>query len=168
MHLACTPFMATHKLTEIAVKNANLGNGPKKRSDGHGLFLQLHENGSKYWHYAYDFGGSEKLLSFGVWPDVGLKQARARHQAARELLANGVDPSASRKAMKASGRVAEEDSFEAVAQEFLDIRRAEWSGPHATRWIERLQKDVFPWLGASRRFGRARAQCPRGEGLGLG
>jgi len=140
--------MATHKLTEIAVKNAVFGKGPKKRSDGHGLFLRLHENGSKYWQFKYDFGGSEKLLSFGVWPDVSLKEARAKHQAARQLLATGVDPSASRKAMKASGRVIEGDSFEAVAREFFDIRRAEWSGPHATRWIERLQKDVFPWLGA--------------------
>src|ERR1035441_6518882 len=51
--------------------------------------------------------------------------------------------------MKSTGRTVAADSFEVVAREFLDIRRAEWSGPHATRWIERLQKDVFPWLGAT-------------------
>ena len=140
--------MATHKLTEIAVKNAIFGKGPKKRADGQGLFLQLKQNGGKYWRFAYHFGGAEKLLSFGVWPDVSLKEARAKHQAARQLLAKGVDPSASRKALKSAGRTLVEDSFEAVAREFFDIKRAEWSGPHATRWIERLQKDVFPWLGA--------------------
>src|SRR5450755_2745527 len=135
--------MATQKLTEIAVKNAIFGKGPKKRADGQGLFLPLKESGGKYWRFAYDFGGAEKLLSFGVWPDVSLKEARERHQAARKLLAKGVDPSASRKALKSAGRVLAEDSFEAVAREFFEIKRAEWSGPHATRWMERLQKDVF-------------------------
>jgi integrase len=141
--------MATHKLTEVAVKNATFGKGPKKRADGHGLFLQLKDNGGKYWRFAYDFAGAEKLLSFGVWPDVSLKEAREKHKAARELLSKGVDPSAARKALKSTGRTVAADSFEVVAREFLDIRRAEWSGPHATRWIERLQKDVFPWLGAT-------------------
>lgn len=144
-----TPQMATHKLTEVAIKRATFGNGPKKRSDGHGLFLLLKENGAKYWRYTYDFAGSEKLLSLGVWPDVSLKEARERHFAARKLLAQGVDPSAARKMAKSVSAVAV-DTFEAVAREFLDIKRAEWSGPHATRWIERLQKDVFPWLGAQR------------------
>jgi hypothetical protein len=94
-------------------------------------------------------GGSEKLLSFGVWPDVGLKEAREKHLAARKLLAQGVDPSAARKASKEVTRVVG-DTFEAVAREFLDIRRAEWSVPHATRWVERLEKDVFRGSARSR------------------
>ena len=84
--------MATNKLTEVAIKRATFGNGPKKRSDGHGLFLLLKENGAKYWRYTYDFAGSEKLLSFGVWPDVSLKEAREKHFSARKLLAQGVGP----------------------------------------------------------------------------
>ncbi len=139
--------MATHKLTEVAIKRATFGNGPKKRSDGHGLFLLLKENGAKYWRYTYDFAGSEKLLSFGVWPDVSLKEAREKHLVARQLLAQGTDPSAARRTAKEVSAVAD-DSFEAVAREFLDIKRAEWSVPHATRWIERLQRDVFPWIGS--------------------
>src|SRR6188472_3335714 len=118
--------MATSKLTEISVRNARFGNSPKKRMDGQGLFLQLKENGGKYWRFAYDFGGTEKLLSFGVWPDVSLKEARERHQTARQLLAKGVDPSASRKAQKLAGSAVAADSFQAVAREFLEIKRAEW------------------------------------------
>src|SRR5665213_1473299 len=79
----------------------------------------------KYWRYTYDFAGSEKLLSFGVWPDVSLKEAREKHLAARKLLAQGVDPSAARKTAKEVSAVAD-DNFEAVAREFLDIKRAEW------------------------------------------
>ena len=139
--------MVTHKLTEVAIKRATFGTGPKKRSDGHGLFLLLKEGGAKYWRYTYDFAGSEKLLSLGVWPDVTLKEAREKHLAARKLVAQGVDPSAARKTAKAVSAVAD-DSFEAVAREFLDIKRAEWSALHAMRWIERLQKDVFPWIGS--------------------
>jgi integrase len=63
------------------------------------------------------------------------------------LLTQGVDPSAARKIAKVVSAVAD-DSFEAVAREFLDIKRVEWSIPHAMRWIERLQKDVFPWIGS--------------------
>jgi integrase len=139
--------MATQKLTELAVRRATLANGPKKRADGHGLHLLLKENNAKYWHYAYRFAGSEKLLSLGVWPEVGLKEARERHLAARKLLAKGIDPSAARKAAKEATDLPD-DRFEAVAREFLDIKRAEWSVPHATRWIERLEKDVFPWIGS--------------------
>jgi integrase len=139
--------VATHKLTEVAIKKATFANGPKKRSDGHGLYLLLKENGAKYWRYTYAFGGSEKLLSFGVWPDVSLKEAREKHLVARKLLAQGVDPSAARRAAKEVTRVPD-DTLEAIAREFLDIKRAEWSAPHATRWIERLEKDVFPWIGS--------------------
>jgi integrase len=117
------------------------------RSDGQGLFLQLKENGGKYWRFSYGFGGVEKLLAFGVWPEVSLKEAREKHQAARALLAKGVDPSASRKALKSAGHGLPEDSFEAVAREFLET-----SAPSGVcrmpRWIERLQKDVFPWIGS--------------------
>jgi integrase-like protein len=52
-----------------------------------------------------------------------------------------------RKTAKQERPVAD-DTFEAVAREFLDIKRAEWSAPHVTRRIERLEKDVFPWSGS--------------------
>jgi hypothetical protein len=51
-------------------------------------------NGSRYWRYNYRFGGKHKTLALGIHPDVSLNKARARHQVARSLLADGIDPSA--------------------------------------------------------------------------
>jgi integrase len=139
--------MATHRLTEMAVRRAAFGTGKSKLADGESLFLQLKPNGGKYWRYAYRFDDKEKLLSIGVWPAVGLGEARRRHQAARKLLAQGVDPSLAKKVLRAGEESSAPNGFEAVAREFLEVKREEWSAPHAKRWIQRLEKDVFPWLG---------------------
>ena len=105
-------------------------------------------SGGKWWRHKFRFGGKEKLLSLGIYPQVSLSEARKRRQAARELLAKGIDPSAVRKAEKAAPANLAADSFEVVAREFLAVKIEEWSGPHATRWLQRLEHDVFPWLGA--------------------
>jgi integrase len=113
--------------------------------DGRGLYLEVTPQGNKWWRLKYRFGGKEKLLSMGTYPDTSLRQARLRRDEARALLASGVDPSAARKASKTA--VAGVNSFESVAREFHDTKRSEWSEAHARRWLERLQKDIFPFLG---------------------
>lgn len=113
--------------------------------DGRGLYLEVTPQGNKWWRLKYRFGGKEKLLSMGTYPDTSLRQARLRRDEARALLASGVDPSAARKASKTA--VAGVNSFESVAREFHDTKRSQWSEAHARRWLERLQKDIFPFLG---------------------
>jgi transposase-like protein len=70
--------------------------------DGRGLYLLVAPNGSRYWRYNYRFEGKHKTLALGVHPDISLEKARARHQIARTLLADGVDPSAWKRAIGAS------------------------------------------------------------------
>lgn len=79
----------------------------------------------------------------GVYPDVSLKEARNRRDEARLQLANGVDPGEVRRAAKGVG----EDTFEAVAREWLHKMRARWVDSHYTKIVRRLEKDLFPWLG---------------------
>ena len=55
--------------------------------------------GGRYWRYNYRFDGKVKTLSLGVHPDVSLDKARVRHQVARTLLADGVDPSARKRVL---------------------------------------------------------------------
>lgn len=88
------------------------------------------------------------MLSMGTYPDTSLKKAREKRDEARALLASGVDPSAARKAEKASGAGAATNSLEAIAREFHQTRQEDWSEPHSRWWLERLEKDVFPYLGA--------------------
>ena len=65
----------------------------RKLADGGGLYLLVAPNGGRYWRYNYRFDGKQKTLALGVYPDVSLAKARARHQDARSQLAGGIDPS---------------------------------------------------------------------------
>jgi hypothetical protein len=71
----------------------------RKLFDGRGLYLLVMPNGGRYWRYNYRFEGRQKTLALGIHPDVSLDKAKARHQVARTLLAEGIDPSARKKAL---------------------------------------------------------------------
>lgn len=129
-------------LFPTAVRNAKPGTKPLKLFDGGGLFLLLNPNGSRWWRLKYRYGGKEKLLSLGTYPAVGLKDARAKREAARKQLAAGIDPGEHRKATKA----AKADSLEAVAREWFARYSPGWSLGHAERTKRRLERDIFPWL----------------------
>jgi integrase len=140
--------MASDTLTDLAIRRSVPGEKSHRLYDGRGLYLEVTPNGGRWWRWKYRFEGKEKLLSMGTYPDTGLKMARGKRDEARTLLASGVDPSAVRRAVKSSRMGTEANSFEAVAREFHEAKRAEWSEPHARRWLERLVKDVFPYIGA--------------------
>jgi hypothetical protein len=74
-------------LTDSAVRQAKPGEKPVKMFDGLGLFLIVTPAGGKWWRFRYSFGGKEKLLSLGTYPDVSLKEAREKRTTARKLLA---------------------------------------------------------------------------------
>jgi phenylalanyl-tRNA synthetase alpha chain len=84
-------------LTDTTVLNAKPKEKPYKLGDSGGLFVIVRPNGAKWWRLKYHFGGKEKLLSLGVYPDVSLQEARRRRDEYRQLLANGVNPSNHRK-----------------------------------------------------------------------
>ena len=118
-------------LTDIAVRRTNK---PGKDADGRGLYLHVAPTGGRYWRYAYRFSDKQKTLALGTYPDIGLAKARERHQDARSLLAEGVDPGAQKKAAKARTS----NTFEAVAADWL----ARQTLKHITRnklalWLER-------------------------------
>ncbi len=89
-------------LTDLAVRNAKPKDKPYKLADEKALHLSVTPAGGKHWRFKYRFGGKEKLLSLGAYPDVSLARAREKRDDARRLLADGIDPSARRKAEKAA------------------------------------------------------------------
>src|SRR5438445_8206311 len=99
------------KLTDKAIKNAKPADTIKKLSDGHGLTLVIHPNGSKYWVYRYRYLGKEKTLALGIYPEVPLAEARLRLAEARKLIASGQDPSQVRKSLKRQAVAGTENSF---------------------------------------------------------
>ena len=134
-------------LTDTAVRNAKPGAKPAKLFDERGLFLIVTPAGGKWWRLKYRFDNKEKLLSLGVYPDVGLRDARARRDAARKLLADGIDPSENRKAVKAAKVERSANSFEVVAREWYSKNAPNWAEHHADRIIRRFERDIFPWIG---------------------
>jgi integrase len=134
-------------LTDKALRAAKPAGKPLKLFDGGGLFLLLTPTGSRWWRLKYRFGGKEKLLSLGTFPDVSLKDARDRRDIARKQLATGIDPSAHRKIARQAGSTATADSFEVVAREWFAKFSPGWAANHSDKIIRRLERDVFPWLG---------------------
>jgi hypothetical protein len=131
-------------VTDTTIRNAKPSEKPVKVFDGGGLYLIVHPNGGRWWRFRYRYDGKEKLLSLGVYPQVSLKDARAKRDEARKQLAAGADPSAARKQAKASAA----EGFESVAREWYGKHAPRWGQGHADNTIRCLERDVFPWLGA--------------------
>jgi integrase len=134
-------------LTDTAIRNAKHVEKTKKLFDGGGLYIELSPNGSKYWRLKYRFAGKEKRLSLGVYPAISLKVARERRDAAKQLLANQIDPSQQRQNNKKNQQSLVENSLECIAREWFSKNRAMWSLKHSHTIIHRLERDIFPWLG---------------------
>ncbi len=133
------------KLSDTTIRNAKSTAKPVRMFDGGGLYLEVAPSGGKLWRLKYRIADKEKRLAIGTYPDVGLKLARQRRDEARELIAQGIDPSAAKQAEKASRAAAE--AFETVAREWFETQRGEWVDSHADKIIRRMERDVFPWIG---------------------
>ncbi len=79
-------------LTEIEVQAIKPLRYSRKVSDGGGLYLLVTPKGGRCWRFAYRFARKSKTLALGIYPDVPLERARSRHEFARNLLAQGLDP----------------------------------------------------------------------------
>lgn len=133
-------------LSDTACRNAKTQEKPVKLADSGGLYLLVNQAG-KYWRWDYRHAGKRKTLALGVYPAVTLAQVRKKHGEARQLLADGIDPGAARKAQKAALFADNENAFELVAREWHEKQSQTWVPSHSVRILRRLEADVFPWLG---------------------
>lgn len=134
-------------LTDAQIKKSKSGEKPYKLSDSGGLFLLIATSGSKLWRLKYRFGGKEKLLSIGPYPETSLIDARAAREAARAMLREHRDPGVDKKLKKLAGVSSATNSFEVVAREWHEKNKSRWTDHHAQDVIYSLEKDVFPHLG---------------------
>ncbi|MCI1002921.1 integrase arm-type DNA-binding domain-containing protein [Ochrobactrum sp. C6C9] len=106
-------------LTDTAIRNIKSTPSPKKYSDAGGLHLLVNPSGSKLWRLAYRFEGKQKLLALGAYPAISLADARKRRDSAKELLAQGTDPSQQAKADKRAKKITAANTFDVIADEVL-------------------------------------------------
>lgn len=148
----------------LSVKTIDAGIGkaisdgkPQRLRDGDGMFLEARPNGVGWWRLRYWSGGKEGMISLGVYPEVKLAEARKRRDSARQAIAEGVNPSDQRKAVRAAlaARTDAEQAglpppgtFENVARQWLStVHEAKVSKGHAERTRIRLEQFIFPHLG---------------------
>ena len=135
-------------LTDLAIKRALPRSKIIKLSDGGGLQLWLTPDGAKRWRLAYRFGGAQKTFAIGVYPEVGLKDAREACQTARKILAQGQDPSRVKKAAKEAQNEISANSFAAVAEDLLEKKRHDGRAAATLRKFEWFMSFALPALGS--------------------
>jgi integrase len=126
-------------LTDTGIKNAKPKEKPYKLFDGGGMYLEVAPSGGKLWRLKYRFNGKEKRIAFGVYPATGLREARQRREAARELLARGIDPSEQKKADREAAKAAERDvrlTFAVIGDQWFEKHCADTvpTTQKKTRW----------------------------------
>ncbi len=134
-------------LTDTFIKNAKHSGKSTgdKHTDGQGLYLHVKSAG-KYWRMAYRMHDKQKTLYVGVYPAVSLAQAREARKRAKELLAQGIDPSTAKQEDKYAAKVASTNTYEAVAREFHQLKAPGWSEGHAYKWLRMNEAYLFPQL----------------------
>lgn len=130
-HASCPPGKSRYRLT-----------------DGGGLYLEVAPNGSKRWFWKFYPEGKESRLALGVYPTVTLKKAREARDEAKKVRQAGTNPVQQRRAAKLAAGAEAAYTFEAVARELFTTKASAWSPQYAARWIERMEKDLFPVLGS--------------------
>jgi integrase len=138
--------MARDRLSDAKVRSAKPVAGKSyKLFDGGGLFLLVHPNGSRYWRLKYRVAGKEKLFAIGVYPEVGLADARIQAGEARRLIREGEDPVLQRRRHRAGTGG---ETFQVIAEEWMASRQDAWSASYREAVRSALVANLYPQVGA--------------------
>jgi integrase len=135
-------------LTRVQIESIQTPPKTVRLFDGRGLFIEFSPSGGRWWRLKYRFEGRERRMSLGVYPETGIKEARDKCEAARRLLAGGIDPGQQRMVERLTRGIHAENTFEAIAREWFGMVSSNWVKSHSDKIIRRLEREVFPWLGA--------------------
>ena len=134
-------------LTDVKCRNAKEKISPYKLSDGGGLYLLVRPDGAKYWRLAYRWHSKQRTLALGVYPAIGLMEARSGREDAKRSLAANVDPSSVKRERKRVAKIATGNTFEAVAREWHENWKGARTPYYAGQILRRLEADIFPVIG---------------------
>ncbi|MCB1560514.1 MAG: integrase arm-type DNA-binding domain-containing protein, partial [Xanthomonadales bacterium] len=139
---------STTNLTDTKVRHAKPTAKAYKLPDGDGLHLAVNPTGAKCWRYRYRIGGKENVFAIGEYPSISLREARSERDRARGLVKQGIHPAAERKARRLVALQAAEDTFEAVAKEWIgELEKKRRSAGYLAQVRKVLADDVFPEIG---------------------
>ncbi len=136
------------KLSELKIKNLKQEKRLYKVGDGDGLWLEVSPAGGKHWRFRYRYNKKEQMMALGSYPAVSLAKARALKLEAREMLADGRNPSKEKRAHKLRQAIESENTFEAIAHKWLALKETGLNKKYHTQCMARLEQHVFPKIGA--------------------
>jgi len=134
-------------LTDTQAKKAQPRERDYKLADGGGLYLFVTAKGFKSWRLKYRFGGAEKRLVIGPYPEVSLAEAREQRDVARRLLREDKDPAVERRKRKMAAHASAANTFEIVAKRWHEAQLGRWSPVQATKVRQAMERDVYPAFG---------------------
>ena len=139
----------TKPLTNTEVQQAKPTDKEYILSDGEGLRLRVKPNGSKLWIFNYIKPATKKRanISFGVYPDLSLKEARIKRKEAREMLALDIDPAIHRAETKNKEKEEHENTLIHVAEQWFRVKKISISADYAQDIWRSLEKHIFPEIG---------------------
>lgn len=135
-------------LTDLKCRLAKPRDRPYKIADERGLYLYVLPSGARSWRMKYRFADKEKRLTFGLYPEVSLTEARERRDAARRMVRDGIDPQIDKKQRRAETHTSERNTLEAVARRWHAQQLPHWAPRYGQQVLDRFENDVFPRLGA--------------------
>ena len=142
------------KITAVHLRNFKPKDKPYSVADGGGLSAHVATTGTISWRYRYRYNGKLTTLVIGQFPIISLQEARKRHQEARALLHDGINPTAQRRADRQQRVQAEveeqrrsQNSFQKIAMEWMNKQQDRWSANHGVAVRRSLEQNVFPYIG---------------------
>lgn len=143
--------MPSKTLTDRQIRNTKPTDKKQTLSDGGGLALVVNpetRGGTKYFVYNFRFNGKQQTLRLGKYPDIGLAEAREKHQLARNDVVNGINPAFAKQREKEERKAAALNTFEHLSRQWHAANLRRWKENHAARVLRYLEAEVFPAIGA--------------------
>ena len=139
-------------LNDLQIKRAKPTNKKQTLSDGGGLALMINpisHGGTKYFVDNYRFNDKQQSLRIGKYPDIGLAEAREKHQQARNDLAKGINPSQAKQQAKQERKTALLNTFQAIAHQWHSANLHRWKPHHAAKISKYMGTMFSPILAKS-------------------
>lgn len=135
------------KQTDAFFRSRKSADKPYKAPDANGLYMLIQPNGSRLWRYRYRIDGKENVFAIGGYPEMTLQEAREARDAARKLVKEGIHPAKHRKASRLHASAQAANTFEAVAREWIEQQRDDWTPYYLNQVTTVLEEDVFKSIG---------------------
>lgn len=133
-------------LSDIEIKKMQPKDKLYRVKDSDKLYIEVKPNGKKTWRLRLKIGGKENMISLGSYPEVKLKDARAKRDEFNVQRSKGENPLEARIKQAAISKIGGA-TFGNVYNEWIEKQRNVWSDTHYDKAVCRVRNHLLPRLG---------------------